>query len=226
MADFDIDNFKKDWQAQDKKRLYNSSEILEILNHKSKNYVKYIFWISLAEFILFSGITLYYAIWGEGGESLLNITKKIGLNDTNIMKANIAHLDFGMKILNLLITGYFVILFYKNYKKISVQSNIKQFIIQILEFKKTVRYFILTNIVILVIFNLLISIIIFNNIQSQDLHLQSYNWWMLILSIVFTTLFSILLIYIYYKVLYGIILKKLSKNLDQLKEIDQQNEEK
>ncbi len=58
MADFDIDNFKKDWQAQDKKRLYNSSEILEILNHKSKNYVKYIFWISLAEFILFSGITL------------------------------------------------------------------------------------------------------------------------------------------------------------------------
>ena len=47
MAEFDIDQLKKTWQEQDKEQLYNKNEILEMLNQKSRNYVKYILWISI-----------------------------------------------------------------------------------------------------------------------------------------------------------------------------------
>jgi hypothetical protein len=39
--------------------VYNTSEIEGMLNKKSTNYVKYIFWISLAEFLFFAIVGIY-----------------------------------------------------------------------------------------------------------------------------------------------------------------------
>ena len=223
MDEFDLDQYKKTWQSQDRQQKYNSNDILEVLNQKSRNYVKYIFWICVAEFIVFGGITFFYTFFGNDSNSLLSLLQKIGLNETPNMKADIAHFNFLSKVLSLVVTGIFAIVFYNNYKKINIESNIKQFILQIFKFKKTVRYFIITNILLLVLFNVLIAVFIFGYINEQNLHLPSYNWWILVISILFTFGVSLLLIYIYYKLLYGIILKKLSKNLEQLKEIEKQN---
>lgn len=225
MAEFDIDQLKKTWQEQDKEQLYNKNEILEMLNQKSRNYVKYILWISMAEFLVFGILTLAYSIYGNETNSLLNLLTKIGLNPTQTIKADIAHINFIIKIISLLVTGIFVLIFYKNYSRINIEANLKQFILQIFRFKKTVRYFILTNVLLLVAFNLIIASIVYTYIQQQDLQLQVYNWWILVLTTVFTCIISIALIFIYYKILYGIILKKLSKNLKQLQEIEKENSE-
>jgi hypothetical protein len=48
--DFDIDDLKKSWQEQKVTEVYETSEIEAMLNKKSRNYVKYIFWISLLNF--------------------------------------------------------------------------------------------------------------------------------------------------------------------------------
>ena len=48
--DFNIDQFKKSWQEQPVSDVYNTSEIEGMLNKKSTNYVKYIFWISWQNF--------------------------------------------------------------------------------------------------------------------------------------------------------------------------------
>lgn len=225
MAEFDIDQLKKTWQEQDKEQLYNKNQILEMLNLKSRNYVKYILWISMAEFLVFGILTLAYSIYGNETNSLLNLLTKIGLNPTQTIKADIAHINFIIKIISLLVTGIFVLIFYKNYSRINIEANLKQFILQIFRFKKTVRYFILTNVLLLVAFNLIIASIVYTYIQQQDLQLQVYNWWILVLTTVFTCIISIALIFIYYKILYGIILKKLSKNLKQLQEIENENSE-
>ncbi|MBS1550305.1 MAG: beta-carotene 15,15'-monooxygenase [Bacteroidetes bacterium] len=225
MAEFDIDQLKKTWQEQDKEQLYNKNEILEMLNLKSRNYVKYILWISMTEFLVFGILTLAYSIYGNETNSLLNLLTKIGLNPTQTIKADIAHINFIIKIISLLVTGIFVLIFYKNYSRINIEANLKQFILQIFRFKKTVRYFILTNVLLLVAFNLIIASIVYTYIQQQDLQLQVYNWWILVLTTVFTCIISIALIFIYYKILYGIILKKLSKNLKQLQEIENENSE-
>jgi hypothetical protein len=43
-----------------------------------------------------------------------------------------------------------------------------------------------------------------------------------VVGIILTTAFSVLLIWLYYRLVYGIIMSKLDKNLKQLKEIDSQ----
>ena len=54
--DFDIDALKKTWKDQVISDGYNQDEIEVMLNKKSRNYVKYILWISIAEFIVFGNI--------------------------------------------------------------------------------------------------------------------------------------------------------------------------
>ena len=48
MPNFDLDNLKSTWQKQLVENKYNDNEILKMLNKKSRNYMKYIFWISAA----------------------------------------------------------------------------------------------------------------------------------------------------------------------------------
>jgi hypothetical protein len=223
MDNFDLDNFKKTWQEQDKQSKYSNADILKMLNQKSRNYVKYILWISIAEFLLFGGISIFYMLYDDGSDNIIKLMGRLGIVENQTIKADMAHLNFFIKLLSLVITGVFVVIFYKNYKKINLEANIKQFILQILQFKNTVKLFISTNIILLVVFNILITGFIFNNVQKQEIHLQSHDWWVAILTILATTLFSLALIYIYYKIFYGIILKKLSKNLRQLQKMEKEN---
>ena len=223
MDNFDLDNFKKTWQEQDKQSKYSNADILKMLNQKSRNYVKYILWISIAEFLLFGGISIFYMLYDDGSDNIIKLMGRLGIVENQTIKADMAHLNFFIKLLSLVITGVFVVIFYKNYKKINLEANIKQFILQILQFKNTVKLFISTNIILLVVFNMLIAGFIFNNVQKQEIHLQSHDWWVAILTILATTLFSLALIYIYYKIFYGIILKKLSKNLRQLQKMEKEN---
>jgi hypothetical protein len=58
--DFDIDDLKKSWQEQKVPEVYETSEIEAMLNKKSRNYVKYIFWISLVEFLFCFAQHLYH----------------------------------------------------------------------------------------------------------------------------------------------------------------------
>ena len=60
MPEFDLDNFKKSWQEQEVQPKYNSTEIEAMLNKSSRNYVKYILWISIAEFLIILCMNIYY----------------------------------------------------------------------------------------------------------------------------------------------------------------------
>ena len=43
MPEFDLDSLKKTWQEQPVQPKYDDKEILQMLNRKSRNYIKYIF---------------------------------------------------------------------------------------------------------------------------------------------------------------------------------------
>ena len=77
MPEFDLDSFKKTWQEQEVKEKYDNQEIIQMLNRKSRNNVRYILWISLLEFLMFLGITLYYVFLGNEEANLLNILKSL-----------------------------------------------------------------------------------------------------------------------------------------------------
>jgi len=222
--DFDIDSLKKSWQDQVISDDYNQEEIEVMLNKKSRNYVKYILWISVAEFVIF-GIINFIALFSNSFHTdFTNILNKLQIKNQNEVEFSLDKIYNVMKIASLVITGVFVVIFYSNYKKINVESNLKKFIIHIIKFKKTVNLFIFSNILLLFLFIGSFTAFIIFTIKKQNIQIDNPTFWGLITGVIFSLLVCIVLILLYYKIAYGIILKRLSKNLKQLKTIDSQKD--
>lgn len=222
--DFDIDSLKKSWQDQVISDDYNQEEIEVMLNKKSRNYVKYILWISVAEFVIF-GIINFIALFSNSFHTdFTNILNKLQIRNQNEVEFSLDKIYNVMKIASLVITGVFVVIFYSNYKKINVESNLKKFIIHIIKFKKTVNLFIFSNILLLFLFIGSFTAFIIFTIKKQNIQIDNPTFWGLITGVIFSLLVCIVLILLYYKIAYGIILKRLSKNLKQLETIDSQKD--
>ena len=222
--DFDIDSLKKSWQEQVISDGYNQDEIEVMLNKKSRNYVKYILWISIAEFIVFGLINFISVFSNDFHTDFTNILNKLQIRNQPDVEFSLDKIYNSMKILSLFITGIFVVVFYLNYKKIDVESNLKKFIIHIIKFKKTVNLFIFSNVLLLVLFiGSLISLLTIT-IRRQNIHVDNPTFWSLLIAVSLSLLISVMLILLYYKLAYGIILKRLSKNLKQLEKIDLEKE--
>ena len=222
MPEFDLDSFKKSWQEQEVKEKYDNNEILKMLNKKSRSYVKYILWISLLEFVMFLSITLYYVFWGDEETGLLNILNTLGVEKTAELNAEYEHMYFAMKVLTLLITGFFVIRFYNKYRKINIEANLKALINKIISFKSTVKAFIISNIALLILYIVILTYFVFATLSSQNIHLNTSTLVGFCIGILITVLLSILLMWLYYKMVYGLLIKRLNKNLAQLQEIEKE----
>lgn len=222
MPEFDLDSFKKTWQEQPVQPKYNDNEILKMLNKKSRNYMKYIFWISVVEFLLFSVLGVFYLIQNNESDSFLSILEKMGVHKDNQLTTKLDNIYLIVKILSLVVTGFFVFKFYQNYRKIRIEEDLKLFIIRIITFKKTVNAFILTNIGLLLI---LISALIgftFYILNVQNIEINNSAFTGFIVGIIVGTILCVILIWVYYRLVYGIIMSRLDKNLSQLKEIESQ----
>ncbi|HOB24610.1 MAG TPA: beta-carotene 15,15'-monooxygenase [Kaistella sp.] len=220
MAELDLDHLKKTWQEQEVQPKYDSPQIEAMLNKSSRNYVKYILWISIAEFLVILGLNFYYSFIGDDSESFMNILGKLGIENTVELQADFVHLYFVLKVVSLVLTCVFVVLFYQNYKKINVESNLKKFILQIISFKKTVNIFILANILLLVFFTAVLTVFTFYILSQQHIQLSHPTLIGFIVGTVLMTILSIVLIWLYYRIVYGIIMKRLGKNLDELKKME------
>lgn len=222
MPEFDLDSLKKAWQEQPVQQKYNDNEILKMLNRKSRNYMKYIFWISVAEFLVFTLFGLFYIIQNKDSNTFFTFLQKLGVEINPELESNIDTIYFIIKILSLVVTGFFVIKFYQNYRKIKVEEDLKNFITRIIHFKKTVNAFILTNIVLFVIVTTIFTIFVFCILDYQNIQLTNSAKTGFIVSILISTLLCVFLIWVYYRLVYGIIMKRLDKNLQQLKDIESQ----
>ncbi|MEC5395115.1 beta-carotene 15,15'-monooxygenase [Bergeyella sp. RCAD1439] len=220
MPEFDIDSLKKDWQEQNTPQKYESSEIQNMLNRKSRNYVKYILWISLIEFVLVLSMSLWNLIWPVKDHSFLHLLERLGVNNTEVLKTNYTRIYFTLNTISLLITAGFVICFYINYTKIKVEENFKAFNLKIIHFRKSVNLFILLNIALLVVFIAVLTTFIFLALQSQDIRLGPSEHWVLLFGILIASLGCLFLVWLYYRTVYGLLMKRLKKNLKQLSEIE------
>ncbi|CAA7194007.1 MFS transporter [Chryseobacterium potabilaquae] len=222
MPEFDLDSFKKTWQEQPVQQKYDNNEILQMLNRKSRNYVKYIFWISVVEFLFFTSLGLFYIIQGKESNSFINILEKLGVRRTPEIEHSFDNIYLALKILSLSITAYFVYKFYQNHKQIKIEENLKKFISKIIQFKKTVNMFILLNIGLLITFTSIFTVFVFYVLNTQNIAITNSALTGFLIGIILSTALSVLLIWVYYRLLYGIIMKRLDKNLKQLKDIDSQ----
>ncbi len=210
----ELDLLKRDWNKDDDrypKLTYN--EIYKMILKKSSSIVKWIFIISLLEFVFWAGISLL-------------------LKDTDSMQ-RFDELEADAIFIPLAVIGYIVLvfffyLFFRNYKRISSTDNAKVLMENILKTRKTVRHYVAFNLIYLVVatfFVLYIELdkdqLIKDQIAQAAANGEVFKFYagIIILAFVFLAVAISVLLFFYWLV-YGLLLKRLNKNYKELKKLE------
>ena len=206
----ELDLLKKDWQKNDNFEQVSEVEIYTMLHQKSSSVVKWIFIISILEIVLWATISLFF-----NSDDFLKNTKY----------EEFAFYFESLNYLNYLVIFVFIYLFYKNYVAISTTVSTKQLMKDILKTRKTVQYYVWYNLG-MVVLSLLIGffiaftsnpdVVILRDKMASDAKVMAITIGILILTIaVFLGVF-----WMFYRLLYGVLLKKLLANYKELQKID------
>ena len=210
----ELDLLKKDWQKSgDSFEQVSEVEIYKMLYTKSSSIVKWILIVSVLEFLFWSLLTVF-------------------LNDdtyqSKMEEYGIENIMFALNCTNYLVISGFIYLFYKNYKTISTTDSTNQLMKNILKTRKTVQNYIWYNLFIIAV-SIIISIVLvfYHNPEFISLMQMAVSNGHKLLFIIITVGASILLIiviilifWLFYKLLYGFLLKKLYANYNELRKID------
>lgn len=203
----DLDLLKKDWQKLDNFNQVSEQDIYGMLHKKSSSIVKWLLIISVLEFLLWTVFSLIY----DTSEVLKN-------NDEVFYFNLLEYFGYGVILL-------FMYLLYKNYKKISTTETTKQLMADILKTKKIVNYYVFYNLIMIVLaFIVCFGYVFFINPENVILKEKFLNNPKLLFGFIIG-LFLVLAVilaafWLFYKLLYGILLKKLYVNYEELKKID------
>ncbi|MAB37681.1 MAG: hypothetical protein CL528_11595 [Aequorivita sp.] len=211
----ELELLKKQWQSSEQKLpKLTYDDIYKMLLKKSSSIVKWIFYISIAEILFWTLLSFMVP------ESSTKFSDDIGLHNILV----------GVNVLNYTVFGVFIILFYRNYRKISTTDSIKDLMKNILRTRKTVKYFVIYNVTASV---LLIIGINFYYYFNQDIVFQfmtedygitniSQERFMKMFFVI-QILFGIVMIgfiLLFYRIVYGILLRRLYNNYKELKKIE------
>lgn len=212
----ELDILKKDWQKKGEelpKLSYN--DIYKMIWKKSSSSVKWIFIISILEFIL---------------PNLLLLIPSVRTHQIEIYYSNNSkHLFLWLTIFQYIVIFYFIYQFYKRYKEISVLDDAKTLMKNILRTRKTVKHYIIFSLSMIFLTMLLMAASVYFNPDMlsvfyktdipDDLTEEELRTMLaigfVIISIVMTSIIGLI-----YFLLYGLLIRKLNKNYKELKRME------
>lgn len=210
----ELELLKKDWKKQEGSfHQISENEIYRMLHKGSSSIVKWIIIISILELLL--------------GLSITFLTE----DDQYFKKLELYHLDKFMPIMSVISYGvilFFIFLFFKNYKAINTTDNVKQLMQNILKTRKTVKYYVWYNLgiiaismIIIFIFHFLYDPSINKLINNASSNIDPKTFYCIILFVYAVAIIVFIgLFWLFYQLLYGILMRRLQKNYDELKKID------
>ncbi|UBZ05997.1 hypothetical protein LDL76_11540 [Salegentibacter mishustinae] len=208
-----LDLLKKDWKKREASLPHLSyDQIYQMLWKRSSSIVKWIFVISIIEFLFWGVINIFMAdheYWEE--------MEQIHLKEFTV----------ATYVINYTITFFFIYCFYKNYRKISATDNAAELMKNILRTKKTVKYYIgyiliSTALVALIYTYFMMDYHTFSTVVDD---MEKYSFtplqWLMFAGIMIGGLAVFLgLIWLFYRVVYGILLRRLNRNYKELKKLE------
>jgi len=201
-----LENYKKAWDNQpEEDSKFSTVEIYKMAKSRSSSIVKWIFIIGILEFVVLNSMYFFIDLDAAYAEY-----DKLGL-------MNFVYIT---QILTYIILFYFLGMFYINYKNISTVDSTKKLMKKIVKTRKTVRNYVLFNLgyMALMMFIVMIAEINFN---SEDLNIKQIL--LIILLTLVVTLVFLGILFLFYQLLYGILLRKLNKNHKELSKLDDIN---
>jgi len=209
----ELDLLKKDWNKQNSDIPQLSYEdIYKLIHKKSSSIVKWIFIICILELVFWSGLNFLIP------ESYLDIYEKFHLKS----------FLYVTQILHYIVLLVFIYLFYKNFKAIAVDDSTNILMKNILKTRKTVNYYVYYNIILYAIVTIVFNITMFSQpdilieVMSPKNTTVDTSTFMNVMLLVQVATFFIMcgLLWCYYRVIYGILLKRLNKNYKELERLD------
>ncbi|WP_081211550.1 hypothetical protein [Salegentibacter sediminis] len=210
----ELDLLKKDWKQQEASlpRLsYN--EIYKMLWKKSSSIVKWIFIISILELLF----------WG-----VLNIILSDGEFWKRMELIHLKEFTVFVYILSYAVTFYFIYRFYRNYRKISSTDDAATLMKNILTTRKTVKYYIGFIIISTALTSLVYSYFtIFHHAATTEVtdpakYSFSISQWLILTAVlIFGIAVFLGIIWLFYRLIYGILLNRLNKNYKELKNLEE-----
>ncbi|HLA55729.1 MAG TPA: hypothetical protein VK623_06495 [Flavobacterium sp.] len=207
----ELDLLKKDWKRKENSfSQLSEAEIYGMLHRKSSSIVKWILIISILEVFLWTGIGFIYS------------------NDDYLKSLKHEELLVYFRVLNYFnyaVVLVFIYLFYKNYVNITTTSSTKKLMKDILKTRKTVQYYVWYNlfmIVIGLISGFVVSFAYNPQMQLMKEKMAHEGKYMAITLGILTlaVIASVGIFWLFYRLLYGILLKKLLANYKELKKMD------
>ncbi len=207
----ELDLLKKDWNSGSAEfKSYSDTDIYPMLHKKSSSIVKTLFYISIAElgFWLLAGILPYFLS--------SNFKEKLKTSYEN-------PLFLGLSILSYFIILLFIYLLFKSYKAISATDSAKKLMESILKTRKIIKYYVVFNLA--MIFLSIPLSLYFEYNENPEFHQQIIEFstnQMLILYgfIILVGGVFLILLWLFYRLIYGVLLKRLNRNYDELKKLE------
>lgn len=198
-----LENLKDLWQNQPQTgRSYTKEDIYSMVRKRSSSIVKWILIISIIEFLL-----PYVLILMTDLETPSRIYAEYGLtNLTNYY--TLFHF--------VVILGFFYV-FYRNYKNISAVSSVKKLLEDILKTRRTVKYYIYFNLIIIGVLGLHSFYIILNSETFLSKLPEDANITVIWITAIVLYAMVLLLFWAFYRLIYGFFLRKLRLNYSELR---------
>ena len=207
----ELDLLKKNWQKSENSfEQISEKELYKMLHHKSSSIVKLILIISIFEVLFWTFISVFF----NGDEYF----KKLHHDEVLVYLKLITYFNYAVILV-------FIYLFYKNYKMISTMTSTKQLMKDILKTRKTVHCYVYYNLIMIVLsliagfymafaFNPEVSLLR-DKIASDPKAMVIVVG---LLTLIILVLFGAF--WLFYRLLYGTLLRRLYGNYKELKKID------
>ncbi len=215
----ELDDLKSLWKNQPDEKSYGQQEIFKMIHRKSINSVQWLFIITILEFLFGLGMSLWTIFSGNHMYSDEKI-KTMGVETVSRFE-NLSHFGLIGSIIILSITFFY-------YRKISSSLSVNELMKSIMNFRKMVMWFIVIWFVFMLMLfspvimemgvNTYINTKSTQNISPETLQNKASQ-----IGYIFVTIMIVLLLIfslLYYGIIYGIFLRRLGKNLKELKKIE------
>jgi hypothetical protein len=206
----ELDLLKKDWQKNDAFEQVSEVDIYKMLHTKSSSIVKWIFIISVLEILLWTSISVFF--------NTDDYLKNIKHEELDVFFEALTYFNYAVILV-------FIYLFYKNYVSISTTVSTKQLMKDILKTRKTVQCYVWYNLG-MVALSLMIGFFMAFTYNPEVVVLVDKignNAKVMAITIgIFVLIIAAFLgiFWLFYRLLYGILLRKLYANYSELKKID------
>lgn len=200
----ELELLRKDWQKQEQSLPhFSKEELYPMLLKKSSSIVKWILIVSVFEFGLWLILTFGIRMSNDQASSVEN-----AIGGTT---------EIAFTAIHLVALVFFLVWFFMNYKKIQNTDSPSLLMKNIINTRKTVKYYIWFNLIFFVVATIGAFVLIEINAPET---LRSGNLGIAIAGLLLILGLSVGILLIFYKLLYGRLLKRLKSNYEELKKLE------